>query len=267
MRRSGYAVVRAKGGYLLVTASYHNPTHKHWDELGFHLYDRGQNLVTDSGVFNYNFDSWREYSTSPRAHSVLTADGDAFRRPGRKPYGSGIRAGGRGRGWYAIEARNPLLRKQDVRHRRIFLYRPGRALLVVDLVRSNRSHSYRRGLQLAPGISAATRRRGVRFDTGRFEAWIRAHPGRARVKSARGSSSPLRGWEFPRWRERVARTALDYRSRARNAEYVTAIGLRGNVGGEVIESTGRRLEVALKRPGEPSKVLRVIRRKHRLAVR
>ena len=76
-------------------------------------------------------------------------------------YGSGLIAAGEGEGWYAIEGRNRLLEGQGVDHQRLFLYRPGTALVIVDHVRSDVAHTYTRYLQLHPDDRARRSRRDL----------------------------------------------------------------------------------------------------------
>ena len=137
--RAGFAFVRAPGrdeagdGYLGVASDFHNTTHKHADELSFELYDHGHRIVSDTGLYHKDPGRIRDFVLSARAHSVLTVDRQGFPiLDPSKAYGSGLVGTGRGDGWFAIEGTNPLLRDQGVRHTRLFLYRPGEALVVVD---------------------------------------------------------------------------------------------------------------------------------------
>jgi hypothetical protein len=230
MWEAGQAIVKRRGGFLQITAGFHNRTHKHADDLGFHLYDRGRDIVSDSGIYHYDPDQWRGFSRSPQAHSVLTVDGEPF--PIYEPehaYGSGLLAAGSARGWYAVEGRNPVLRDQGVRHRRFFIYRPGRVLLVVDLVRSRRRHSYRRYFQIAPPIGVRRVGGGLALRGGGFRGALRDQGDPGRLRMVRGRLDPPGGWSFPAFRERVPRWAVSFHSRGRNANYLASFGLRGSV--------------------------------------
>src|SRR5204863_9769461 len=132
---------------------------------------------------------------SARAHSDLTVDRRGF--PILDPsqaYGSGLIATGQGDGWYAIEGRNPLVRDQGVDHRRLFLYRPGVALVVADRVRSGGEHLYTRHFQLGPDIGIAnasvssTTLRAPGLDGRLYDAPAPAPATRTEV---RGSHHPL----------------------------------------------------------------------------
>lgn len=270
MWRSGFAVVRTARRYLGVTASYFFKSHKQADELSFELFDRGRPLITDTGHYDYEYDRpWYRFQRSARAHSTLTVDGRSFPIDARgSEYGSGIRAAGRGAGWYAIAGVNPLLRRQGVRHRRLFLYRPGGALYIVDMVRSGESHTYQRHFQIAPGLDAQPRARGVALSDGSFRARLRDVGGNlTRVGLVRGQSEPLAGWSFPDYRTKVPRWTATLRSRGRNEDYLTVLNLgsRGALRARLLRAPGRTVRLRFGR-GDRGGVLTVAQRGHRLAL-
>ncbi len=269
MPRSGLAAVNDGGGYLLVTAGFHNRTHKHADDLGFDLYDRGRDLVTDSGNLNYNLDKWRAFSRSVAAHSVLSVGNAEFPIDDEENiYGSGILAGGHAHGWYAIEGENPLLRPRGVRHRRFFLYLPGRALLVVDVVNARRRHTYHRRLQLAPGLQTRRRHGKLVLRDDGFHGALRESGHAARKAIVEGRYKPPGGWSFPAGRDRVARPTVELNSRARSARFVSALGLRGAVRARVLRARGRSLRVRMRgRALDRAQTVSVSRSGERLRIR
>ncbi len=192
-------------GYLAVTDGFHNLTHKHADELSFELFDRGVPIVTDTGLYHKDPGEIRDYVVSNRAHSVLTADGGDL--PVDDPsltYGGGLTAAGAGEGWYAIEGRNRLLAEQGVKHRRLFLYRPGIALLIVDGVRSSSPHTLTRYLHFHPSIAIEeTSATELAIGTEGFAGAVYDLEGAApatRTK-AREQDAPLQGLTSPDFRE------------------------------------------------------------------
>ena len=195
-RRSGYAIVKEPGRYLIVSAGYHATTHKHADELTFDLFESGQRIVSDTGPYLYEpADRNRQYALSSAAHSVLTVDGQSFPRGRSLIYGTGITAMGQGSGWYAIQGNNPLLPRLGLSHRRVFLYKPGFALVIVDQVWSGTAHDYRRYFHFGPGITVGGRR--PRWTSARRASRARSStrrrtPGRSRaarrIRSAGGAS-------------------------------------------------------------------------------
>jgi hypothetical protein len=269
---AGFAFVRASEpnghlGYLAVTDGFHNLTHKHADELSFELYDDGRPLVTDTGLYSKDPGPKRDFVLSARAHSVLTVDGLDFdiTDPGAA-YGSGLEAVGQGDGWYAIQGHNRLLREQGVRHTRLFLYRPGVALIVVDRVRAASPHAYARYFQLAPGVRITGRSpSAVNLGGSGLRASLRDAPLRAPAyrSDVRGQRAPLQGFSSPsfevfrpRWTVayadqasdmiRAATFSLDPRApiRVRSVRW-TGDGARVSLAGGSLEvdRKGRRLSV------------------------
>lgn len=230
---AGFAFVRAQGpdgelGYLAVTDGFHNTTHKHADELSFELFDSGHSVVTDTGLYDKDPGPVRDFVVSNRAHSTLTVDGQDL--PVTDPaaaYGSGLIAAGQGDGWYAIEGRNPLLRSQGVAHRRLFLYRPGEALVIVDRVESETPHTYTRYLQMGPEIELHPSSGGVGISADGLSGEIFDAPTSVPVarSQTRGQEEPLQGFTSPSFRKLVPRWTIGWTSTAASASYATTIAL------------------------------------------
>lgn len=232
--RAGIGFVRAAGeagdvGYLAVTDGFHNLTHKHADELSFELFDHGASIVSDTGLYHKDPGEIRDYVVSNRAHSGLSVDGLDLRLDDPElAYGSGLTAAGEGDGWYAIEGKNRLLRAQGVSHRRLFLYRPGVALVILDRLDSPVAHTYTRYLQLHPDVTLGERDEssiqinapglaGAIYDAGSETPAVRTQ--------ARGQKVPLQGWSSPDFREFLPRWTLAFVSTGRNETRALTIAL------------------------------------------
>jgi hypothetical protein len=140
---SGFSIVKQKDSYLLALAVYHDERHKHRDELSFSWLEAGSRIITDSGHYSYRSEKAEgRYATSTRAHNTLMVDNEDFDL--KRPYGSGMRATGDKDGWYAIIGHNPLLARKQVAHERLWVYRPGQWLVVVDRVGSPKEHTHDR---------------------------------------------------------------------------------------------------------------------------
>ena len=215
---AGFAFVRAAEsdgqGYLAVTDGFHNTTHKHADELSFELYDHGTSIVNDTGLYHKDPGEIRDFVLSNRAHSGLVVDGlDLPISDPQNAYGSGLIAAGQGDGWYAIEGRNRLLHDQGVDHTRLFLYRPGVALVIVDHVRSGLAHTYTRYLQLHPDIELGDRdQTAIQINAPGFAGAVydAGGPTPATRTQARGQHDPLQGLTSPSFREWEPRWTLAY---------------------------------------------------------
>ena len=216
---AGFAFVREPGaggdlGYLAVTDGFHNLTHKHADELSFQLFDHGAGIVSDTGLYHKDPGRIRDYVVSNRAHSGLVVDGLdlPISDPGLT-YGSGLTAAGGGDGWYAIQGRNRLLRGQGVAHTRLFLYRPGTALVIVDRLQSDGVHTYTRYLQLDPDVKLGDRdAEGIQINAPGLAGAVYDAPGAnpATRTQARGQRDPLQGLTSPDFREFVPRWTLAF---------------------------------------------------------
>lgn len=237
---SGLAIVKNDGGYLAVMSSYFSDAHKHSDNLTFDLFDRGRRLITDTGLYHKDKDENFAFAHSERAHSVLTVDGEEFPRDGTDTFGSGITQTGKGHGFHAILGTNPAVRAQGVEHERLFVYEPGRVLVIVDRLRATdgNKHRYARFLQFAPGVEVRPGTgRNVRRGSGRLALSLRAPGfrgavttngrGRERIELAEGERDPLRGLTSPSFRKWVPRTTARLRSKGADLDLITTISLDG----------------------------------------
>lgn len=65
--------------YFTFSCGYKKLTHKHKDDLSFTLFLDGQDVLVDSGKFNYNYtDPLRKFITSPLAHNSLVVEGTEY---------------------------------------------------------------------------------------------------------------------------------------------------------------------------------------------
>jgi hypothetical protein len=275
-RRAGMAFARgpaAEGpeqGYLAVTAGSHGAKHKHADDLSFALHDRGVRVISDTGLYHKDVGPLRDFVLSAGAHSVLTVDGQPIPiPPARDAYGSGITGGSEADGWFAIGGRNPLLAQLGVRHRRLFLYRPGSSLIIVDRLRSEAPHLYTRYLQLGSELSARRRDGAVSLRGGGLRGAITPASGESpEITLGRGSRSPWIGWTSPDFRELVPRWRVSFRQRADSALLGLTLALDPDAprAGRIRERAGW-IEVALRDGGgDRTATLRVRRDGSALAV-
>jgi Heparinase II/III-like protein/Heparinase II/III N-terminus len=273
---AGFAFVRAAGadgepGYLAVTDGFHNLTHKHADELSFELFDHGTSIVTDTGLYAKDPGQIRDFVTSNRAHSTLTVDGlDLPISDPRAAYGSGLVAAGEGEGWYAIEGVNPLLGPQGVHHARLFLYRPGEALVIVDRVRAAAVHTYTRYLQLGPAVELGQASGGQATLTAPgLEGAVTDAPARppATRSQARGQKEPMQGFTSPEFRELTPRWTLAYVDQAASEVRALSISLDANgLRATGAAAAGTRVEVDLVDSSGARTALVITRERRKLAV-
>ncbi|HEX6688023.1 MAG TPA: alginate lyase family protein [Solirubrobacterales bacterium] len=229
LREAGQAFVREGDSYLAVTAAYHSAAHKHADDTGFLLVEGGQTMVGDAGRWGYyEEEPDRVYARSAAAHNVLTVDGRDFDWRNAEPYGSGLKAAGEGDSWYVIGVRNPLLARQGVDHRRVFLYRPGKTLLILDQAHSAKEREYIRHLHFGPGLELALDGGNRIAITGRgtAAALIDLTEG-SEINMVHGHEEPHFGWTYPGDRERNEVWTARLRSYSKDATMVTALSIDG----------------------------------------
>lgn len=231
MPESGLAFVKRQdpGAYLAVFASFHSDTHKDADDLSFDLFDAETRIVSDTGLYHKDMDEFLEFQDSPRAHSVLRTETDVPITDANA-YGSGLDARGAAAGWYAVLANNPLLERQGVEHERLFLYRPGYALIVYDRVRSERPHTYQRLFQLGPDVKVDRRPAGLRLESPELDGSLTSTAtAEQRIDLARGERDPLAGFVFPRFREAVPRPTVTYTSEATDLDATATFGIEAGL--------------------------------------
>jgi hypothetical protein len=270
--RAGFAAVRDGESHLVVSAGFHNTTHKHADELSFELSEGGRRLIADTGMYHKDPGEIRDFVVSARAHSTLTVDDRSFPvTDGANAYGSGILATGSGAGWHAILAENPLLGDQGVTHERLFVYRPGVALLIVDRAGSDAPHTFDRYLQFAPDVSVSPRGQG-RIDLAApglsgalYDAPQRP---RAQLQTARGEQNPPAGYTSPDYREWQPRTTI--RLSSRGADLTRALSLavdEHRVHVDALDWDGDTVDLVLAGSSQPSLQLEIERRAASLLIR
>jgi hypothetical protein len=109
-----------------------------------------------------------------------------------------------------VLASNPLLADQGVAHQRLFLYRPGVALVVVDRARGPDVHSFQRRIQLAPGVGATADGDGVLgLEAPGFAGAVFDTGSDAALALAEGAEDPLAGYMAADYREWEPRTTVE----------------------------------------------------------
>ncbi len=252
--RSGLVVVRSGNSYLAITAGYHNQTHKQSDDLSFDLYEKGHRIVSDTGLFHKDRDETFAYTSSNRAHSTLTVDGGGWPRDDENAYGSGIVATGEGDGWFAIDARNPLLAAHGVEHSRLYLYRPGYALVVADTLEASAPHIYTRRFHFGPEVKVRSASGGLSLRAGDLDGAMTfnsvvATPELSLVK---GQEIPLQGFTFPAFRESVPRFVAGIDTYAQNDVEIATFGFTERL--EAYQSTAGRTRLIQIEGKEPRAV-------------
>ena len=197
-----------------MASAFHNLSHKHADELSFELFDRGYRIVSDTGLYNKDQNRFYDYPAlrpgsqhgDGRRQGLRAQAPQCLWKRDRCPLASGRT------GWYGIRATNPLVKRQGVSHERLFFYKPGTALVVVDRRRRQEASTFTTG-----GSSSGQTCRSAR--AGRAGARSRGLPGSSLRRprhtpsadrtTVRGDRDTLEGYTFPKLPQEAA--ALDRR--------------------------------------------------------
>lgn len=128
---AGLAVVRTAHQGLWFYAFHHSKSHKHDDDLGFYLWDKGQPLLIDGGKYAYNTDYKRKYVYSRNAHNTVLIP-DVPKSSRRRPYGSGIKTIEHTSSKYVLTGE--VSYEGGITHRRNLTYQAGKSLLIDDYI-------------------------------------------------------------------------------------------------------------------------------------
>jgi hypothetical protein len=156
--------------HLAFSAQFHSRQHKHADNLGFNYCMNGRQIIIDSGTYSYDYEQpERMYIESTRAHNTIEIDGLNHSRFLMDVYGSALTLACEVGPCVVMEGRvhhkrlapseipNNKIKTSDavevdVQHRRLLLHLPNRFLLVLDELKSQKSHEYTQWFHLAPDL-------------------------------------------------------------------------------------------------------------------
>lgn len=157
-------------GYLAFNGAFHSRQHKHADDFNIQLFSNGENIISDPGTFTYQYDlPERMYVESTRAHNCLEIDGMNYSRFRKDAYGNCIQSVDVLGEFVLIDAeviRERLVSSSipnnqvkisdavdvEITHRRKIIYLPDNFMLVLDLMDSTQSHTYRQWFQINPEL-------------------------------------------------------------------------------------------------------------------
>ena len=115
--------------------------HKHYDDLSFLLYSKGENIFIDGGMYNYETtDPYRQYLVSAEAHNTIMVDEETFLSNRVDAEKTGILD------WFSTQDYDYMLGTSSLYDgvsidRHIFYVRPD-AMVIFDDIISNEIHEY-----------------------------------------------------------------------------------------------------------------------------
>lgn len=220
----------AQYSYLAQQGGFHSRTHKHADDLSFIWFDRGRDLLVDSGRYGYlgkvgagsrlskegfwYSDPNRIYCEKTKAHNCLEFDGRDFPRRGAKAYGNAIKRVRKNDGVIAIESEiRPF---KGVRYNRVLFLCPGHWLLVLDWFKDafGLKHDVKQWFHLAPDLKAQLGLNDYIAQLPKSGESLRVIPLFENMQASQlylGEDSPdMQGWWSPKEREILPNYAFNF---------------------------------------------------------
>ncbi|MCP4205047.1 MAG: hypothetical protein GY769_24325, partial [bacterium] len=129
--------------FLYFSAAYHSTTHAHADFFTFEWSELRMPIIVDSGKYGYAAGAWRMFFKSTRAGNTVEIDGQSFSLHDEPPFGSALTGWGRIEDGLRFVEASALRTQADTQHTRLFLFREGHWLVVVDRMQAPARHTYR----------------------------------------------------------------------------------------------------------------------------
>ena len=199
LTQSGYAIVRSPPGadaeessVFFVTGATAPTGHKHADDLGFVLMERGRDIFVDSGRYGYNYDDARSYVLSARAHNVPSVLGKRTDPYVIDPEKSHL-------GPLIVEESRFVIRGAVDRpgflyHERKLSYVPGVRLGIDDRVSNRTDLPWQSNLHLAPDLLPEVDGTGFVVDADGLTVRGEFSGEGCELSAVRGETDPYQGW-------------------------------------------------------------------------
>ena len=197
--KSGYAVIRSlpeadeSDASLLFVSGTTEPTgHKHADDLGFVLMEGGQDIFVDSGRYGYNYDEYRSYVLSARAHNVISLVGRRTDPYNINPAESRLEPILVEEGQFKIKG--VVDRPYMFVHERTISYVPGTSMRIEDKLNNLTDFHWQSNLHLAPDLIPEITESGFEVIADDFTVRGEFNGEGCEISAVRGKTEPYQGW-------------------------------------------------------------------------
>lgn len=199
LTQSGYALVRSppevdagESSVFFVSGTTAPTGHKHADDLGFVLMERGRDIFVDSGRYGYNYDDARSYVLSARAHNVPSLVGQRTDPYVIDPEDSHLEPVVIEEGEFVV--RGVVDRPGLLVHERTLSYVPGVRLRIEDRVNNRTDLPWQSNLHLAPDLVPGIGKTGFVVQADDLTVRGEFSGEGCEISAARGESDPYQGW-------------------------------------------------------------------------
>lgn len=214
LHESGYIVVRSHpstplndSAAVVFHATNASLVHAHADHLSFILIHKGAELLSDPGKYTYNYDKWRQYFISDRAHNVVGLSTHTF-YPDDTPPGS-ARLDPLVRDGDAYVLSGTVQRGQIFKTNRRIKYTPAQCVSIIDQVSHFTEHPVESRFHLGAGLDCKLR--GHEYVVSRDNvplAVIKPDMQQLDMRDFKGSVDPIIGWISKKYGQKQASISL-----------------------------------------------------------
>lgn len=255
---SGYFFHRTSWGstdarYLAFVAAYNGDYHKHSDDLHVYLWDRGHEILSESGPFGYNSkDPYVRYGYSQWAHNNVVVDEMSLPRVDQKFDAVGISKVGTQSDILTVQGYNS--RHKGVEHIRTLEFNDSLShLQIIDDLLSNADHTYTLNWNIGPTVDVQIAGNIVIGRIKRQIVFILSVYSESQIEishvKGRAGRRPLE-WRFPKMNSMVPSSLLSFTTKAKNVRFVTKLEILEAVGADDSEGAFEAPALARSVPAE-----------------
>lgn len=199
--RSGYGIVRTlpdeaddEASMLFMMGMRYSLVHKHADDLSFELIEAGRKLLVDSGMYGYENDEYRVYTSSDVAHNTVGLADHAFHPQDLQPFGSALSEPRIENDAFVMAGK--IERADLFTQSRTLTYRPSRSLIVRDDLSSDEQRVYASRLHFDRSLNVELEETTAFADLGSGRRMrVDLLDEDCTLSMHRGEKDPHRGWQ------------------------------------------------------------------------
>ena len=238
--------------HLVFDVGGYHGDHSHADALSLHLYARGRTLLPDSGLYSYESGEMQEFFQGTSAHNTVVIDGQDQRAQSATALTTAA-----GDGWSYQSGYHRLY--DGVRHDRGVLLMGTDTVLVIDTLDAATSRRFAQTWHLFPDATVDVDGDLVTaYDEDGEPVLTIVQAGvTGEIVTHHGGEDPVQGWYSEGYEEAIPNHVVVYVVEAKQALFVTLLGVGENAGGEaaaVVSEVGDLLSIDLSVGGEDLRI-------------